>query len=312
MILEPSTVSIIIPSFNQAQFLERTLRSVLGQSHSAEIIVMDGGSTDGSVDILRRYDAQLAYWESVPDRGQTHAINKGMARATGDIRAYLNSDDLLLPGALAAVAEAHKVNPEADILHGRCITIDEDDKPLPKRYFSDIETADDVLDLWDVWLAGRNFVQPEVFWTRRIAEKIGPFDEMRHYAMDYDYWCRAILAGAKVHHIDQDIAAFRIWALQKSAAAERAAEELRDIAISHLRNPATPIDVKARRRLVGNWTFDEVYAKEGGRLRGTAKVARRLGMLRLVSRNPILFFSNVFRKHAVGLLGRWFQKPQGD
>lgn len=300
-------ISIIVPSFNQALFLERTLRSILEQSVPAEVIVIDGGSTDGSAGILQRYDGRLAYWVSEPDRGQTHAINKGMARATGEIRAYLNSDDLLLPGALEAVLQAHAANPEADILHGRCITIDENDALLPKRYYSDIETPADILDLWGVWFAGRNFVQPEVFWTRRIAERIGPFDETRHYAMDYDYWCRAILAGAKVHHIDRDIAAFRIWAQQKSTAAQKAADELRDISVRHLRNPSVPIPRSLRRRLLGAWAFDEVYAKRGAELQAGSASAfrRRAGMARVLFERPELAYSPAFRRHALKILGRW-------
>ncbi|MBM9594006.1 glycosyltransferase family 2 protein [Roseitranquillus sediminis] len=300
-------ISIIIPSFNQAQFLERTLSSVLDQAVPVEVIVVDGGSTDGSVDILGRYRHRLAYWVSEPDRGQTHAINKGMARATGEIRAYLNSDDLLLPGALEAVVEAHAADPDADILHGRCITIDENDVPLTKRYFSDIETPADILDLWGVWFAGRNFVQPEVFWTRRIAERIGPFDESRHYVMDYDYWCRAILAGAKVHHIDRDIAAFRLWDQQKSTAAQKAADELRDVMIRHVEDPRTPISAALRRRLRGNWAFDEVYAKRGGALQqdGTSAIRRRTGMARAVLSRPELLYSPAFRRHAGKIVRNW-------
>ena len=304
-------ISIVIPSFNQARFLERTLRSVFEQSVPAEVIVIDGGSTDGSVEILRRHAGRLAHWVSEPDNGQTHAINKGMARATGEIRSYLNSDDVLLPGALEAVLAAHAADPEADLLHGRCITIDAEDRVLPRRFFGDFGTPAEILDLWGVWFAGRNVVQPEVFWTRRLAERIGPFDEARHYAMDYDYWCRAILAGARVHRIDRDLAAFRLWENQKSTAAQAAADELRDIAVRHLRDPGVPLPPGVRRRLLGNWAFDEVFAKAGGRLAGSglSPLRRRLAMLGVVLGNPELLFSPHFRRHAGKLVRRWRRSP---
>lgn len=305
------TCSVVIPSFNQGQFIDQTIRSVLDQrlpSHvQLELIVIDGGSTDETIEIIKSYEQHLLYWVSEPDRGQTHAINKGMAQATGEIRAYLNSDDLYLPGAFEAVVEAYHSNPGADIFHGRCITIDEDDRRLDREFFSDIETPSDVLDLWQVWFKGRNFVQPEVFWTRRIAEKVGPFDENRHYAMDYDYWTRCIIAGANVHHIDQEVSAFRIWAAQKSSAAQKAADELREIAIEHLRDKSVDLPGAMRRQLIGDWAFDERYSKRTGDDDMSAKssTARKISLAGLLFRHPELFYSRSFRRHASKIVSRW-------
>lgn len=175
--------SITTPSYNQSQFLQRTLDSVLMQEGvELEYFVFDGGSQDNSVQIIKQYADLLTYWESKPDKGQTHAINKGFARATGDILAYLNSDDVYTPGALARVATVLETYPEVDIVYGNCGYINEDDvlfrikkaPPFSKKR-----------------LTRKDFIfQPSVFFRRQVYEVIGPLDERYHYCMDYEYWLR--------------------------------------------------------------------------------------------------------------------------
>src|SRR5512134_129792 len=122
-------ISIVTPSFNQGKYLERTIRSVIEQDYpNLEYIIIDGGSTDESVEIIRKYEKHLAYWVSEPDRGQSHAINKGFDRATGEIFGWLNSDDWYVPGALKAVAEAFAANPEAGAVVGAGEMVDEEGK----------------------------------------------------------------------------------------------------------------------------------------------------------------------------------------
>src|SRR5579859_2701917 len=117
----PARITIVTPSLNQAAYLERTISSVLDQGYpELEYLVFDGGSTDGSVEILRRYADQIAYWESEQDRGQSHALNKGFERATGELVGWINSDDYYRPGAFAAAAEAFEANPEAEWVCGAC------------------------------------------------------------------------------------------------------------------------------------------------------------------------------------------------
>ncbi|MEB3211902.1 MAG: glycosyltransferase family 2 protein, partial [Leptolyngbyaceae bacterium] len=170
-------ISIITPSYNQGHFIEETIRSVLLQSYpNLEYIIIDGGSSDNTVEIISKYASHLAYWVSEPDRGQSHAINKGLARATGEIIAYINSDDYYLPGSFRKIAEYYNNHPETDLIHGRCRYIDEMGNKVGEQ-FGNIQTFEEIIDLWGVWWNKRQFVQPEVFWSRRIFEKIGLFNE---------------------------------------------------------------------------------------------------------------------------------------
>jgi glycosyltransferase involved in cell wall biosynthesis len=186
-------ISIVTPSFNLCGYLRRTAESILSQQGPFEIewIVMDGGSTDGSVDLLRT----LAAWDprvcftSEPDRGQSDAINKGLARATGDVAAWLNADDLYAPGALAAVTEAFSSHPQAQWLVGRCEVIDADDRPIRRAV---VRYKERQLRRYHYRkLLRQNFIpQPAVFWRRGFGEAVGPLDESLNWTMDYDLWLR--------------------------------------------------------------------------------------------------------------------------
>lgn len=195
------TISVITPSFNQGQFLEETLLSVLDQQYAnIDYMVFDGGSKDQSVQVLQRYDDRLSYWESSPDRGQAHAINKGLERSRGEILAYLNSDDLLLPDTFRTVVNFFTENPEVDLVYGDCRIIDEE-----SRYVETWNSRpfDPVVELC------RNFIfQPTVFWRRRLFEQIGMFSEQLRYVMDLDYWYRAIPVG-KIAYLNKELACFR-------------------------------------------------------------------------------------------------------
>jgi glycosyltransferase involved in cell wall biosynthesis len=253
------TISVVTPSFNQAAYLEQTIRSVLDQDYPRlEYIVIDGGSTDGSADIIRRYAHRLSHWVSEPDRGQTHAINKGMERATGEIRAYLNSDDLYLPGTLNQVAKAYRENPGADLFHGSCRVIDENGCKIAERCGS-ISTFEEIVDLWDVWWKRRNFVQPEVFWTRRIGERIGPLREDLYFVMDYEYWTRMLMVGAKVQKIESELACFRLTCSQKSNLRDGCAREILSVAKDYLWNDAVRFNWLLRWKLQGAWLYQTKF-----------------------------------------------------
>jgi GT2 family glycosyltransferase len=185
-------ISIVTPSFNQGRFIETTLRSVLLQGYpNLEYIVMDGGSTDRSVEIIRRYSPWLQYWVSQRDRGQSDAINQGFGRATGEIYAWLNSDDILLPGALDRVAEACSEAPEAVAWVGDCFWVTPD-----LRVTNRIEPKGlDRQHLGDWWFSGF-LMQPSCFFRASGWKKAGGLDETLHYAMDLDLWLKLVSTGS--------------------------------------------------------------------------------------------------------------------
>jgi glycosyltransferase involved in cell wall biosynthesis len=202
----PGRFSVIVPSFQQGEFLERTLRSILDQDHGdVEIIVQDGGSTDQSVEILKQYGSRLR-WKSRPDNGQSAAINEGMSQATGEFLCYLNSDDVFCPGALRCVAEFFAAHPDAQIVYGLSDFINERDEVLgaypiePWKYARLLETC---------------FIcQPACFWRHSVMQRHGPFDETLHYAMDYEYWLR-VGAATPFHLLREKLADSRCHARAK-------------------------------------------------------------------------------------------------
>jgi glycosyltransferase involved in cell wall biosynthesis len=177
-------LSVVTPSYNQRQFIEETIRSVLLQGYSdLEYIVIDGGSTDGSVDIIRKYERWLAYWASEPDRGQSHAINKGIVRASGDILFWLNSDDLVLPGAFSTVARLFIKGPQVRLVTGQAQVINEEGEQigmLPSRFSS-----------WrDFGSRKCTIRQVATFFDRGLFEELGMIDESVDYCMDIDLLLR--------------------------------------------------------------------------------------------------------------------------
>ncbi len=176
-------VSVITPSFNQASYLEYTLQSVQGQDYPAvEHLVVDGGSTDGSIEIIRRHAHRLAWWVSEPDQGQAEAINKGLQRASGEIVAWLNSDDLYLPGAISRAAAVMQANPELGLVYGDAVTIDFQGRPLNRLTFGEWGLED--------LLHFRIICQPAVFMRRQVLEQAGYLDPSYHMMLDHHLWVR--------------------------------------------------------------------------------------------------------------------------
>ena len=212
MLEGPPSISLVTPSFEQALFVERTLRSVLDQDYPRlEYIVQDGGSRDGTLDVLERYRPRLARCVSAPDRGQAHALNVGFAETTGEIMAYLNSDDVLLPGALHAVAAAFTQRPEVDVVYGHRVVIDEDDREIGRWV---LPPHDDRVLTWADYVP-----QETLFWRRGIWDRVGgAVDESFRFALDWDLLLRFRDAGARFLRLPRFLGCFRVHAAQKTSA----------------------------------------------------------------------------------------------
>ncbi|WP_288407140.1 carbamoyltransferase C-terminal domain-containing protein [uncultured Herbaspirillum sp.] len=206
------TISIVTPSYGQGEFIEHTLRSVLDQNYPAlEYYVQDGGSKDDTVQILQRYADRLDGWESARDNGQSHAINLGLARTSGDIMAWLNSDDFLMPGALARVADFFDRHPDVDVVYGDRLICDEQGQEIGRWV---MPSHDDNVLSWADFIP-----QETMFWRRRIWEKAGgKIDESFRFAMDWDLLMRFREAGAKFAHIPAFLGVFRVHSQQKTSA----------------------------------------------------------------------------------------------
>jgi Glycosyl transferase family 2 len=207
-------ISIVTPSLNQASFLEETIRSVLMQGYpNLEYIVIDGGSTDESLAVIRRYAKYLAYWVSEPDRGQSQAINKGFERATGELFGWLNSDDLYFPGALATVARAYHSAPGA-LVAASVVSVDE----RPGRVIPDQTTRHAGLSFERLVRLGRNplpYHQPGLFFPAQLWRELKGLDERLKYTMDYDLLCR-LLQACSVVYVPDVVARFRLHGQSKT------------------------------------------------------------------------------------------------
>jgi glycosyltransferase involved in cell wall biosynthesis len=215
-------ISIVTPSFNQCHFLRLTLDSVLSQQgdFQLELLVMDGGSTDGTVELLQSVRDHRLTWVSESDRGQTDALCKGLARATGDVVGWLNSDDLYAPGALAMVAESFRLHPETQWLVGRCQIVDAEGREIQRwitRY------KDRRLRRYSfARLLRENFIcQMSVFWRRDFGQQVGEPDITLHYAMDYDLWLRMAVRSEPMI-LDHLLSQFRRHSSSKSSTVYRA------------------------------------------------------------------------------------------
>jgi glycosyltransferase involved in cell wall biosynthesis len=205
-------ISVVMPLFNQVKFIERSISSVLAQNYpNLELIIIDGGSTDGSTEIVNKFKEHISYWTSEPDNGQSHALNKGFKCAHGDIYGWLNSDDLYAEGAFSKAVETFLKNPDKDVVFGDHDVIDENDKLVEHVYSFDFNIRHFVYE-------GFHLNAQACFWRSSLHKQFGEFDENLHRTMDYDMLLRfGCIAGAKrFKRVDQTLGCFRRHTAQKT------------------------------------------------------------------------------------------------
>jgi glycosyltransferase involved in cell wall biosynthesis len=235
----------VTPSYNQAAYLEQTLNSVLGQDYPRlEYLVVDGASSDGSLGIMRKYADKLSWWISEPDRGQAEAINKGLRRARGEIVAWLNSDDFYLPGAIQLAVQAFREHPEAGLVYGDTLSVDEKSEPIYLAHYAQWSLAN--LLAFDI------LGQPAVFMRRDVLEQTGYIDPSYHFLLDHQLWLR-FAALTPMVYTPRRLAAGRYHAAAKNVAraAEFGREAYRILEWAESQPQIAPILAANRRRAWG-------------------------------------------------------------
>lgn len=219
----PPKISVITPSFNQGKYLEETIISVINQNYpNLEYIIIDGGSTDNSVEIIRKYENYLTYWVSEKDNGQSNAINKGFKKSTGEIICWLNSDDIFTKNALFEIVKYFEKNEGIDVVNGNLVLINEHSNII-SSYFMITPKK---------WYAKHGIyyvAQPAMFWKRKVLDKVGLLREDFHASMDRDFLIRIMQNNFSIGHLKKNIAGFRMHEASKSSAGSRSKDYLRDL-----------------------------------------------------------------------------------
>lgn len=252
-------VTIVTPSYEQADYLEATLQSVLRQDYpNLEYIVIDGGSIDGSVEIIERYADQLAYWVSEPDEGQSDAINKGLMRAKGEIVAWLNSDDIYLPGAITRAVKILLAQPDAGMVYGNLQSVDAAGRVFNTITYKQYNLAD--------LLALRIIGQPTIFMRRSVLEQAGPLNASYQYLMDHNLWVRMAMQAEMVYLPETWAAARHHPAAKNTAQAAGFGEEAyRILRWAEERPELIDIMQEQKKRIWGGaYRFDARYLLDGG------------------------------------------------
>ncbi|MEI7981680.1 MAG: glycosyltransferase family 2 protein [Bacteroidota bacterium] len=257
---QPVKISIITPSLNQKIYIERTIHSVLDQQDgfSVEFIIMDGGSTDGTAEIVQKYQGKLT-WVSHPDKGQSDALNQGVAMAKGEIIGWLNSDDLFLPGALERVSRFFEENPSCNWVFGKCRIIDDQDREI-RKWMTLYKNLYLKRFSYNALLMENFISQPAVFFRKSAFETAGPLELDLPYAMDYDLWIR-LAKKFKPGYIGEYLACFRVHQDAKSKLYSK--KQFQEQYAIHKKHDKRKIvlflhRVSMIRTIVGYWIIDKM------------------------------------------------------
>jgi len=256
-------ISIVTPSYNQVDFLERTIRSVLLQDYpNLEYCIMDGGSTDGSLEIIEKYAPWLSNWQSEKDEGQSQAINKGWRHCSGDIFCWLNSDDFLLPNSLFRVAEVFNSHPGAGFIHANAEIVDYSDQSSGSYLGKEFDLAASLIQ------STNPVAQPATFISKNALFEVGMLDETLHMSMDWDLWIR-LAANFPVHYVNETWAAFRVWPGAKSStiSVTSTPEHLKAVKKLFLNRKTRNLSLKYKlKALSANYARDAVYQYMRGQM----------------------------------------------
>lgn len=248
-------LTLAVPNFNGARFLARTLESLNANGRAVRWWLQDNYSTDDSISIAKALERPGDVICQEKDLGQPDAINRAFSRMGGEIIGFMNSDDCLCKGAADAVLGFFNTNPQIDIIYGEIEWIDAEDRVFG-THSGKIDSLEELLDVFHVWWAKRQWVQPEVFFRRSLWEKAGPISCQYNLAFDYDFWVRCFRAGARSTHLPEKLAKFRIHENQKSRRAEEAAAEIRAILQDHLKE-RLPIPKKLQWQLRKHLEYED-------------------------------------------------------
>ncbi len=262
-------VTVVTPSFNQGQFLEETIRSVLLQGYpNIEYCILDGGSTDHSVDIIKKYEPWLSYWVSERDKGQSDAISRGLQRGSGQMATWINSDDVLCKEAL--VTQASRIGFDDNVVYaGMCIYIDAESRPV-RTHQGRIHSLEDLLRINAFWRRRGNLVQPETLFPLKLALEVGGVNTDLYYTMDYEFWGKLLLAGARIQYTDIPFGMLREHGQQKTADGLRTTRELLNVASGFIPQAtmlAEEVKTQISKELESYWIeYQDQAWKESGRL----------------------------------------------
>jgi glycosyltransferase involved in cell wall biosynthesis len=311
--LERPLVSIITPSFNQAQYLEQTITSVLEQDYPLiEYLVVDGNSTDGSQKIIKKYANRITWWVSEPDHGQAEAINKGLKRGKGEIVAWLNSDDYYLPGAVTKAVAAFKTQPIPSMIYGDVLAVDADGHQMNKLHYRQWE----LIDLMKFNIIG----QPSVFIRRKILNKIGFLDPSLQFLLDHQLWLR-LAQQAPMLYLPETLSAARFHSQSKNVARASAFGEEAFRIIEWMRQDPQLNDLFEKNKnkiLAGAHRFNARYLLDGEQPRDAFKA-----YLHCLALDPLTalpeWYRIIYSLAAMAGLGnlkqlhpRWRKKKDGE